>query len=67
MKKDKQVAHTTPKKKQQDKSNEPKHTSWFFCEAEGHDLVCSKENLTSALRHTWWIDYDATTHISTSI
>ena len=30
-------------------------------------LVCSKVNLTSIPRHTWLIDFGATTHISASI
>ena len=27
-------------------------------------LVCSKVDLTLLPRHTWWLDYGATTHIS---
>ena len=30
-------------------------------------MVFSEVNLTSIPRHTWWIDFDATTHISVSI
>lgn len=30
------------------------------------NLVCSKINLTSVPRHTWWIDSSATTYISVS-
>ena len=29
-------------------------------------LVCSKDNLVSVPRHTWWVDSGATTHISVS-
>ncbi|KAJ4724491.1 hypothetical protein OWV82_003478 [Melia azedarach] len=31
------------------------------------NLVCSEVNLSSVPRHTWWIDYGATTHISVSM
>ena len=31
------------------------------------NLVCSEFNLTSVLKHTWWIDSGATTHISVSM
>ena len=31
------------------------------------NLVCSEVNLTSVPKHTWWIDYSATTHISVSM
>ena len=31
------------------------------------NLVCSEVNLTSVPKHTWWIDYGATTHISVSM
>ena len=31
------------------------------------NLVCSKVNLTSVPKHTWWIDSGATTHISVSM
>ena len=31
------------------------------------NMVCSEVNLTSVPRHTWWIDFDATTHISVSV
>ena len=31
------------------------------------NLVCSKVNLTLVLRHMWWIDSSATSHISVSI
>lgn len=28
------------------------------------NFICSEVNLTSVPRHTWWIDFSATTHIS---
>ena len=31
------------------------------------NLVCSEVNLTSIPKHTWWIDSDATNHISVSM
>ena len=31
------------------------------------NLVCSEVNLTSVPKHTWWIDFGATTHISVSM
>ena len=31
------------------------------------NLVCSEVNLTSIPKHTWWIDSDATNHISVSL
>ena len=31
------------------------------------NLICSKVNLTSVPKHTWWIDSGATTHISMSM
>jgi len=30
-------------------------------------LVCSELNLVSVPRNTWWLDSDATTHISVSM
>ena len=31
------------------------------------NLVCSEVNLTSVPKHTWWINFGATTHISVSM
>ena len=66
-KKNKKVAYTTPQKKQQKKSDDPKAVNYFFYGAESYGLVCSEINLTSVLRHMWWIDSSATTHISMSM
>ena len=80
-KKDKEVADTTPQKKQKEHIDD----KCFFCGVTGHkkkkqctnyhaccakkgmllNLTCSKVNLTSV--QTWWIDSGATTHISVSM
>ena len=40
--------------------------SWHTTKGMLLNLVCSEVNLTSVFGHTWWIDFDATTHISVS-
>ena len=64
---DKNAADTTPQEKRQKKSDDPKGTSCFFYEAEGHGSVCSKINLTLVPGHTWWINSGVTTHIKVSM
>ena len=50
----------TPHKKKQC----TKYHAWCVKKCMLLNLVCSKVNLISAPRHTWWIDSSATTHIS---
>ena len=44
-----------------------KYHAWHVKKGTPLILICSKVNLTSISRHTWWIDSGATTHISVSM
>ena len=45
----------------------PKFVAWRIKKGTLLILVCSEVNLTSVPSHTWWVDYDATTHVSVSL
>ena len=64
MNKSEKAVDITPQKKQQKKLYYLEAISCFFYGAEEHGLICSKVNLASVYRHTWWIDSGATTHIT---
>ena len=45
----------------------PKYANWRVKKGMLLALVCSEVNLASVPRHIWWIDSNATTHISVSM
>ena len=45
----------------------PKCATWRVKTGKSFALVCSKVNLSFVPKYTWWVNFDATTHISVTM
>ena len=45
----------------------PKYAKWLVKRGKLLNFVCSEVNLALVPNHTWWIDTNATTHISVTM
>ena len=45
----------------------PSYVAWCINKGKSLALVCSEINLAFVPKDTWWVNFDATTHISVTI